>query len=171
MPPDSSALMEPRGKARKGPAPYTDEQRERAFWSNVEPCPATGCYLWTASLNASGYGQFRHGGKMKRANRLAWEYTQGPIPAGQWVLHHCDNRACVNPAHLYLGDNADNQRDAWSRGRRKYVRRRVIPQAKLTAEAVAQIRADKATPVAEMARRYGVAESTVVRVRGGRTWR
>ncbi len=41
----------------------------------------------------------------------------GPIPDGFWVLHHCDNRRCIRPAHLYLGTNADNMRDCAARGR------------------------------------------------------
>lgn len=53
------------------------------------------------------------------SHRASWEMHNGPIPEGQWVLHHCDNPPCVRPDHLYLGSNTENVRDRTDRGRER----------------------------------------------------
>lgn len=75
------------------------------------------CIEWAKSRNNDGYGQERYNGKTMRAHRAAWIKTNGFIPDGLYVLHKCDNRACVNIDHLYLGTQKDNMRDARIRGR------------------------------------------------------
>jgi hypothetical protein len=74
-----------------------------------------GCWIWKRFLSPKGYGWTCHG----KANRLAFKQHKGDIPEGLHVLHTCDNRACVNPDHLYLGTNLDNVRDRISRGRQQ----------------------------------------------------
>jgi hypothetical protein len=103
------------------------------FWAKVNthgPIPshmaALGpCWLWTAGrLGPDGYGGFATGVKSKGgypmpvyAHRVAWELERGPIPAGKHVLHHCDTPACVRAAHLFLGDQDANMKDASAKGR------------------------------------------------------
>ena len=85
------------------------------FWSFVDK--ADGCWLWRGTRRSNGYGGFSYGLKRVGASRMAWELTHGNIPAGMLVCHHCDIPLCCNPAHLFLGSQRDNQRDASRKGR------------------------------------------------------
>jgi HNH endonuclease len=78
--------------------------------------PNTGCHLWTGSTNKGTYGSV-HGRVKISTHRLAYELAHGPIPKGFCVLHRCDNPACCNPEHLYLGTQADNMADMVRKGR------------------------------------------------------
>ena len=76
------------------------------------------CWNWKASTFNTGYGQFTTAdGKNRTAHRVAYEYAYGPIPDGLYVCHSCDNRKCVNPAHLWLGNAKANVTDMIDKGR------------------------------------------------------
>ena len=85
------------------------------------PEPNSGCWLWTGMTNHKGYGYIvqRQGGKARylRAHRVSYEMSCGSIAPGMLVLHRCDVRLCINPAHLYVGTYLDNSADAVRKGR------------------------------------------------------
>jgi len=89
---------------------------EQRFWEKVNKETANGCWEWSSAVRGNGYGAFfthllNEGRKCHGAHRYSWMMVNGPIPEGLWVLHKCDNRICVNPDHLFLGDRTDNMRD------------------------------------------------------------
>lgn len=133
------------------------------------------CWNWIGSLCSHGYGQFtikNRGARVNaKAHRLAYELSNGPIPAGKWVLHSCDNRACCNPAHLSVGDRAENMRQASVRLR--CVHGAAHSQSKLTDSAVREIRAARANgePAGTIADRFGITPCNVRRVVRRAIWR
>ncbi len=139
------------------------------FAENVRVVPS-GCWEWQGARSDTGYGCF-YDGRAYHAHRYSWMQERGQIPLGILVLHTCDNRACVNPAHLFLGTHLDNSRDMVDKGRQ------VAPrpageshgESKLTDSAVREIRSSPLTGRA-LAAQFGVSESAVSLVRRGKSW-
>lgn len=90
---------------------------EVRFFEKIAATGMFDCWEWTGRLDHDGYGQFWTGERQMKASRWSWQFHCGPIPDGLFVLHNCDNPACVNPAHLHLGDNRANMLERAQRGR------------------------------------------------------
>lgn len=86
------------------------------------------CWLWTGTRFTTGYGLISKDGKLWKAHRLVWTLTCGPIPPGIHCCHRCDVPLCVNPEHLFLGTNRDNQQDKASKGRHWQQKKTACPQ-------------------------------------------
>ena len=88
-------------------------------WSHVNTnTDPKKCWPWASlSHHYFGYGMIRVGGRTVTAHRAIWEISRGPIPAGMLVCHMCDNPACCNPEHLFLGTAKDNALDMMRKGR------------------------------------------------------
>lgn len=106
-----------------GGSTVDEGSREQRFWAKTDRTGPTGCWEWTRQrLNSPGvlnYGVVWWDGGTRRAHRVAWQVTNGPIPDGMWVLHRCDNPPCIRPEHLFLGDHDLNMADKVAKGRHK----------------------------------------------------
>ena len=125
-----------------------------------------GCWEWIGAVQSPGYGCFSLDGERMLAHRASWLLFKGPIPENEGrtfsVLHHCDNKLCVNPEHLFLGTHSDNAVDSYRKGFRGL-------HVKLTPFVVADIR-DSTETAKVLAERYGVHKATIDRIRNGHAW-
>jgi HNH endonuclease len=96
---------------------------DERFWGRVDKSGE--CWEWTGSLGSHGYGEFGVAGDRVLAHRYSYELASGPIPDGLYVCHHCDNRRCVRPDHLFLGTARDNALDMVRKGRWEGKRRAI----------------------------------------------
>lgn len=135
--------------------------RER-FDEKWMPEPFSGCWLWTAGVDAKGYGRIGALRKNQKAQRIAWQLYRGDIPCGLSVLHKCDVRCCVNPEHLFLGDNADNTYDMIAKCRH---------YRKLKDCDVLVIKQSPPRLGGKLARRFNVSAALISRIRLGHLWK
>lgn len=125
--------------------------------------PMSGCWLWTAAADKNGYGMVWDGEKMDRAHRVFYSASKGLATPEANVLHDCDNPACVNPAHLHAGTQAENMKERTQRGRSG----RFIDQetADRVREMLAAGASQRATAVA-----FGVSQRLVWSISKGLIW-
>lgn len=179
------------------------------FWEKVNKngpvpahCPELGpCWVWTGAPYPSGYGQINVDGKIRRAHRVVWELTYGPLAPNKSGCHKCDNPPCVRPTHLFEGTKKENSQDCARKGRayRPMTGPTVTPErrargerngrathpertargeenggARLTAAQVREIRG-LYVPVrgmqAKLGRQYGVSPATIALIVQGKKWR
>lgn len=126
------------------------------------------CWNWTSTKDKDGYGLLFYQKKIYRANKLALQFAGTPVPDGYYACHKCDNPACVNPSHLYVGTPQQNSDDCRIRGRGQKGEK--VHSAKLTEADVRLIRSSFETDE-ETGKRFGVSRSNISMIRSRRTWK
>lgn len=169
--------MKPDYRARKFGLPTMPIQDR--LKSMVVINPVSGCWEWQGTKH-NGYGRTITGSRKDgtrrtiSAHRLSYEVWNGNIPEGYEVCHKCDNPACINPDHLFVGTRQDNIDDRERKGRNVIKVGEEQPKAKLTKKAVKDARwehAYKGTSFQRLANRYGVNKKTIENAINGVTWK
>lgn len=147
---------------------------KRSVYSTENFWEGTPCLEWTGSIKNNGYGQILDGKTPLYTHRLSWIINNGDIPNELYVLHHCDNRKCCNPNHLFLGTPKDNFDDMVSKDRRVWFRGDEHASSKLKEKDVLEILrlydTGKYTQK-QLAEMYGVERSRISDIHIGRGWK
>jgi len=151
----------------------------KSFWGRVFLTVDEGCWEWLGWKGGSDKRAFMSlGGKQLIVARVIWEKVYGPIPAGQCVLHTCDNPVCVRPSHFFLGTRADNNKDRARKGRSACLRGDKNGNSRLTPVQVAYIREHFRSRwpsgkgnVSELARQFKVDHTTIYHIVRGKQWK
>lgn len=147
------------------------------FWTCVDKSAGPdACWPWIRARDRHGYGVLNFGRRTYRAHRYAMTLALGaPLPRSQYVCHHCDNRACVNPRHLFVGSHEDNMADMKRKGRDRQTvsRGEAHYRARLTEADVREIRARMASGESgpALAQEFGVSASHIKNIAGRHTWK
>lgn len=150
------------------PNPITEQE----FWRRARR-DANGCLVWIRRLDQNGYAPIFRRGRWTKAHRLAWEFSNGKVPSGMNVCHRCDNRACIEPTHLFVGTQSDNMRDCENKGRANHPVGERNNKAKLTSEEVLELRRRRAAgeSMYRLGKVFGIARQSVRSIILGRHWR
>lgn len=159
-------------RTRRADGTFESSPIEERLWGRIDKTATSGCWLYLGNRSDKGHGVVRHRDKMRGAHRVAWELVNGPIPDGMCVCHHCDNPPCVNPAHLFLGTLADNNRDRATKGRSADMRGERSHRARLTTAQAQDIRRRRLAgeTITALAREFNIHHGTVSRIAKAQTW-
>lgn len=152
---------------------------EERFWMYVNKGDVKECWEWTGSLDSKGYGKIYNGGgaankKLLAAHRVSYQMFFGSIPSGLYVCHKCDNKACVNPEHLFLGTAKDNTQDMLNKGR-SYDRggennnRNILSTNDVVK--IKKLLLSETESISNIAKKFDVGYNVIWYIAAGKTWK
>lgn len=165
------------GIRRNALRPLTHEEFVQRFWNRVDVRGPNECWVWLGSVcgSKSIYGNVAYHGRLQKSHRVAYELMHGLIPKGMCACHHCDNRLCCNPSHIFIGTQKDNVRDMMQKGRDGHgvLRGEESPVSKYTSRQAMQVKRLRLKGVSQkqIAVRTGVSKTAVGAICQGRVWR
>lgn len=154
---------------RLGTPHLTKQSEESRFWSLVDKKKKSDCWNWKGFITKYGYGQMSTNKltSSRFAHRYSYVLHKGSIPEGMYVCHTCDNRKCVNPLHLFLGDHLENMNDMVRKGRAARGERSA--HVKLKVKDVLKIRNSDLSN-SELARMFSVSNATITLIKNNKNW-
>jgi len=151
------------------------------FWKKVDKTShPNGCWVWIGKKDLYGYGRFYINYRLHSAHRLSYAFAKGEIEDPKLkVCHHCDNPACVNPDHLFLGTHSDNMRDMHRKGRGTRNGRPPTgrgednPASKISLAQAEEIRQLKSQGVdwRTLSQQFGISKAQIYRISSGKHWK
>ena len=157
------------------------KQTPETFWAKVNKGADDECWGWSGAINSTGYGNVVWHGRCYTAHRVAaWlsglvESPSRPAHSRDkgHVLHRCDNRRCCNPNHFFLGNFADNMKDAYAKKRKTQPRGQAHSNAKLTDEQATQIRQRYTSGEYQvpLSKEYGVSQRVISLIVRGESYK
>ncbi len=151
--------------------PAESDRLPERFWAKTERREPDSCWPWRGAIGARGYGSIRCFGRSVAAHRVAWFLANSEWPR-LFVCHHCDNRRCINPAHLFVGTAKDNTQDMLRKGRHRVLRGEECPRARLSREDVIEIRTRHAAglPQAAIGKVFAISKAHVSGIVNRKRW-
>jgi hypothetical protein len=147
---------------------------EKRFWKYiVKDKNPDKCWKWTGSKISFGYGMLRHNHTGILAHRISYELLVGPIHAGLFVCHLCDNPECCNPKHLWLGTNKDNTNDRDKKGRCKSNVGINNPRATLSENQmiIIKYKLKEGISLSKLAKEFSITKTSMWRIKNGISWK
>ncbi len=145
----------------------------KKLWSKIDKQTKDECWEWQGTKTTAGYGVLRVNYKLNYAHRLMWQlHNRTDIPKKGVICHKCDNPPCCNPAHLFLGSQADNLKDARNKGRLPSIQGERHFNTAITEDNVRQIRYLGYTNMTKkkIGEKFGISRQAVTDILYKRTW-
>jgi len=136
---------------------------------NIIRIPESGCWIWMSSLNPGGYGKTGIGrGSCLSAHRVSYEQKFGPIPKDKFALHTCDIKCCVNPDHIFIGNQKENMADKVHKNRQAKGEKH--GRHKLTEKQAMEIKFSTNPPI-DLAKKFNCSITTIRQIKSGLYWK
>lgn len=152
---------------------YRAKNLESRIEKHSIPEPNSGCTIWTGAIATGGYGQIRFGKETWAIHRVVYFLNYGPFDRQLCVCHRCDNPSCINPSHLFLGTDADNNADMLNKGRGVVLRGEEHSRVLLKDSDIIEIFRLRSTGLkqSELAARFNVNVATIAGVLSRINWK